>query len=229
MHYFYDGCSPEEFSLLNKKKLIRGVTTNISFTTAHANTYGHDGYIDALKPIYNKILKEAPNTSFSVQAIGTSSSELISSADALVSEFADGVDLHIKVPASFEFIDACLEIKMMGVKVNSTCVTSFLQATAMLEAGVDIVSFFWGKMTDEGLDPIRHILDTSTFISSNRLDSLILCGSIRQTLVIQEAFRANADIVTLPLSRFQQFATTTKSDEANLIFANDWTTSGLTL
>ena len=61
-------------------------------------------------------------------------------------------------------------------------------------------------MTDEGIDPTDHIASLKKYIMANNYNSEILCGSIRQTRVIHEAFMSGADILTLPYDYFLKIA-----------------------
>ena len=115
------------------------------------------------------------------------------------------------------------------INVNATCITSFLQASIACSSGASILSYFWGKMTDEGIDPCEHVSSLKKFISANNLNSQILCGSIRQSRVIHEAFMSGADILTLPYSYFPKISARKKSDEATEIFNESWNSSKLNL
>ena len=48
------------------------------------------------------------------------------------------------------------------------------QACMALQAGAKIISFFWGKMTDEGISPKCHIENTKRQIQDRALDAKIL-------------------------------------------------------
>ena len=95
---------------------------------------------------------------------------------------------------------------------------------AAANAGCSYVSFFWGKMTDEDIDPKKIISEFKNILIKNSLDKTckILVGSIRQTKVIREAFVAGADIVTIQHESFSKILNQIKSSEANLLFQKDW-------
>ena len=58
------------------------------------------------------------------------------------------------------------------VNVNATCITSFLQASIACSSGAKILSYFWGKMTDEGIDPVDHVSSLKKFITFCSLMSI---------------------------------------------------------
>ena len=206
MKYYYDGADPSEFSKIVNKGFISGITTNVNFVVDYASKYSINSYFEAIKPLYEIVSAEGKNLPFSIQAIGETPKEIISSAIEIKSKFNKGVKLFIKIPVNFENLFA---IKYLSseeeINVNATCITSFLQASIACSSGAKILSYFWGKMTDEGIDPVDHVSSLKKFIDANKYDAEILCGSIRQSRVIHEAFTAGADIVTLPFDYFPKF------------------------
>ena len=230
MKYYYDGADPSEFSKIVNKGFISGITTNVNFVVDYATKNSINSYFEAIKPLYRIASAEGKNLPFSIQAIGDNPQDIISSAIEIKSKFNKGVKLYIKIPVNFENLYA---IKYLSseeeVNVNATCITSFLQASIACSSGAKILSYFWGKMTDEGIDPVDHVSSLKKFLKENDYDAEILCGSIRQTRVIHEAFMAGADIVTLPFNYFPKISRRNKSDEATNIFNESWISSKMTL
>ena len=230
MKYYYDGADPSEFSKIVNKGFISGITTNVNFVVDYASKNSINSYFEAIKPLYRIASAEGKNLPFSIQAIGDNPQDIISSAIEIKSKFNKGVKLYIKIPVNFENLYA---IKYLSseeeVNVNATCITSFLQASIACSSGAKILSYFWGKMTDEGIDPVDHVSSLKKFLKENDYDAEILCGSIRQTRVIHEAFMAGADIVTLPFNYFPKISRRNKSDEATNIFNESWISSKMTL
>ena len=96
-------------------------------------------------------------------------------------------------------------------------------------AGGKILSYFWGKMSDEGINPCEHVSSLKQYLNNNNSTAKILCGSIRQSRVIHEALMSGADILTLPFPYFNKLSDRKKSDEATNIFNATWTKSGIKL
>ena len=143
-----------------------------------------------------------------------------------------GLDnLFIKVPVQKNLMPIIKCLIDNGFKVNATCITSAVQALCALNAGASIVSFFWGKMSDENLNPpdevelIRTVIDDKSLATSSV--PKILVGSIRQPYVAKEALRAGADILTAPKAMLIRLIDQNKSIEAADIFADTWQESGL--
>ena len=230
MKYFYDGCDPGQLKEILEKGCVSGVTTNVNFVIDYAKESNINSYFEAVKPIHKIATSSGVNIPFSIQALGETSEKLIESALKIRDSFSQGVDLYIKIPVNYGNLSAIKYLSSLEhISVNATCITSFLQATLALNAGAKILSYFWGKMTDEGIDPRDHVRSLKKFIIANNSQSKILCGSIRQSRIIHEAFMSEADILTLPFSYFSKISERKKSEEATDIFNNAWSNSNLTL
>ena len=90
------------------------------------------------------------------------------------------------------------------------------------------------KLVINGSNPNLLLVDTLSekknidinqireLINNLNKSSQILVGSIRQPQVISEAIKCGADIVTTQFQNFSKFLSQLKSDEANMLFQNDW-------
>jgi transaldolase len=224
MKIYFDGASPGEINEIIKLGIISGVTTNLSFCKKQMKS-ANKNYLDLLKEIRQIILSyNKKKLSYSVQVSSTKVEDIITEALKLQEDLSNNIDFKIKIPISYENFKAIDKLIDKNIKVNATCVTSFLQGVAAANAGCSYVSFFWGKMTDEDIDPKKIISEFKNILIKNSLDKTckILVGSIRQTKVIREAFVAGADIVTIQNESFSKILNQIKSSEANLLFQKDW-------
>ena len=224
MKIYFDGASPGEINEIIKLGIISGVTTNLSFCKKQMKS-ANKNYLDLLKEIRQIILSyNKKKLSYSVQVSSTKVEDIIAEALKLQEDLSNNIDFKIKIPISYENFKAIDKLVDKNIKVNATCVTSFLQGVAAANAGCSYVSFFWGKMTDEDIDPKKIISEFKNILIKNSLDKTckILVGSIRQTKVIREAFVAGADIVTIQNESFSKILNQIKSSEANLLFQKDW-------
>lgn len=235
MELFYDGCCPSECQELLNSSLITGVTTNTSFVVDYANTNDYKTAKEALMPIISALRDSSTSRAtpipFSFQPSGcTTIAEYLSQA-RMVQELYPLNNLYIKVAVQSKLMPVIKCLVDNGFKVNATCITSAMQALCALNAGASIVSFFWGKMSDENLNPseeiklIRSVIDKKYIETS--LVPKILVGSIRQPYVAREALRAGADILTAPKAMLMRLVDQNKSTEAADIFANTWQESGI--
>lgn len=222
MKLYYDGANTSDFTKLNDLGVISGITTNLSFCKKVMNENSLS-YLDLLKLIHKEVSLHK-KLSLSIQLFNTESSKMIDEAIKYQDLFSSDVSLKIKVPFSYE---NCIVIKTLiknGINVNATCVTGFMQGVVAANMGCKYISYFWGKMTDEDINPGDIIYDLKNLIEKNNLNntSEILVGSIRQPQVISEAFKFGADIVTTQIQNFPKFLDQLKSNEANKLFQNDW-------
>ncbi len=222
MKLYYDGAIIEDFKALYELGIISGITTNLSFCKI-AMDKNNTSYLDLLSSIHNEVSKYQ-NLSLSFQVFNTDINKMIDEALQYNDLFSSNVDLKIKIPFSFKNCEVINKLIKSGVKVNATCVTSFLQGVVAANMGCSYISFFWGKMTDEDIEPEKIISDFKSLLDKNSLNktSKILVGSIRQPQVIAQAYKCGADIVTTQIQNFPKFLTQLKSEEANNLFQKDW-------
>ena len=222
MKLYYDGAIIEDFKTLYELGVISGITTNLSFCKI-AMDKNNISYLDLLSSIHNEVSKNQ-NLSLSFQVFNTDINKMIDEALQYNDLFSSNVDLKIKIPFSFKNCEVINKLIKSGVKVNATCVTSFLQGVVAANMGCSYISFFWGKMTDEDIEPEKIITDFKSLLDKNSLNktSKILVGSIRQPQVIAQAYKCGADIVTTQIQNFPKFLTQLKSEEANVLFQKDW-------
>ena len=224
MKIYFDGASTKELDEVLKLGIISGVTTNLSFCKKQMDITGQD-YMSLLQEIKKKVLDyNKKKLSYSVQVSSFKPEDIVTEAKVLNEKLSGKIDLKIKVPVSYENFKVIDQLVNKKININATCVTSFLQGLAAANAGCSYISFFWGKMTDEDIDPKKIINEFKNLLIKNSLDKTcqILVGSIRQTKVIREAFAAGADIVTIQNDSFVKMLNQQKSLEANLLFQKDW-------
>jgi TalC/MipB family fructose-6-phosphate aldolase len=227
MKIYFDGASTKQLEEVLSLGIISGVTTNLSFCKKQMDITGQD-YINLLQEIRKKITDyKKKKLSYSVQVSSDRPADIVNEALKLNELLSDKTNLKIKIPLSYENFKAVDQLVSKNIQINATCVTSFLQGLAAANAGCSYVSFFWGKMTDEDIDPKKIISEFKDLLIKNSLDKScqILVGSIRQTKVVREAFVAGADIVTMQNDVFTKILNQQKSAEANLSFQKDWNKS----
>lgn len=223
MKIYFDGASIKDLEEVLNLGIISGVTTNLSFCKKQMDIDGVS-YLELLKEIKKKIINHNKKLSYSVQVTSDEKNSIVEEATMLNESLSENIDLKIKIPLSYENFKTIDKLVSKKIKINATCVTSFLQGLAAANAGCTYVSFFWGKMTDEDIDPYKIVSEFKNLLIKNSLDKSckILVGSIRQTKVIREAFVAGADIVTIQNDSFKKILNQQKSNEANRLFQKDW-------
>jgi transaldolase len=216
MNFYYDGIDPNEIEKLHNKGILSGVTTNLTLINNERKKTGKSR-LEIINPI--KKLVNLYGLPLSIQLEKNKVNEMILEGLQLSKEYKNVDNLYIKVPVDFDKLEVIRELSINKINVNATCITAWPQAQAAALAGARIVSFFWGKMSDQGIDPysqVKNFYDWRRTYSG--LNVKILVGSIRQTSSIYSAFSAGSDIVTTNYLNWHKYIDQLLSSEANSIF-----------
>ena len=217
--FYYDGIDHLEITDLINKGIIEGVTTNLTIVNERKKVLNKSRN-DILENFIDDICKFG--VPLSIQVESNTCNEIIAEAKTLNKLFANKIDLLIKIPINFENLAAIKSCTDSGIKINATCVTSFLQAKMATLSGAKIVSFFWGKMYDQGINPAEHVSRYVSWAQSAGLAEipLVLVGSVRQIGSIEAAFIAGADVVTTSYDNLKKIGNQLASEHANQAFQN---------
>ena len=136
------------------------------------------------------------------------SMEVIGNKDNMVSE---GKRLHkkfgkcatIKVPCTYEGLQACAHLSVEGIKVNVTLVFSQAQAILAAKAQATYVSPFVGRVDDNSFGGLCLVKDIAKVYREHMLRTEVLAASLRGVRDVGRAFEYGADIVTMPPSVFE--------------------------
>ena len=173
-----------------KTGLIDGLTTNP--TLIRKSGRKHEEVYQELKDI----------------GINDISMEVIGSKDNMISE---GKRLHkkfgkcatIKVPCTYEGLQACAHLSVEGIKVNVTLVFSQAQAILAAKAQATYVSPFVGRVDDNSFGGLCLVKDIAKVYREHMLRTEVLAASLRGVRDVGRAFEYGADIVTMPPSVFE--------------------------
>lgn len=104
----------------------------------------------------------------------------------------------IKVPAiNYDSLKTIHELKKRNIKTNATGCISLNQAIMAQLAGANYVSYFYGRIGDEGGEPDDIIKQTSEIFRYLFEPPKTIIGSIRSVLDVNRAVIAGADIITI--------------------------------
>jgi len=191
MDIFADTADLKEIQTWLDFGVIDGVTTNPSILLSNGVYELRLGAIEIAKLLVDKPL--------SVEVVTDDREEMFRQA---VEMAGWAPNMVIKVPIITTQGEPCLgviaRLIRAGVKVNATACMSFNQAMLAAKAGATYVSLFAGRISDEGADSSQVIRNTANWVKAWGMGSKILVGSIRETITVQEAALAGADIVTVP-------------------------------
>ncbi|MEY3112752.1 MAG: hypothetical protein RJA85_399, partial [Pseudomonadota bacterium] len=166
MEIFLDSSDIKEIRGLNKANLIDGVTTNPSLL-ASANT----NFKILLKEICHEI--KGP---VSAEVTAPDVPSMLKEADVL-RKIAKNI--VIKVPLTWNGLQACNILSSKKIKVNVTLCFSASQALLAAKAGATYISPFIGRLDDIGENGIQLIEDIKKIFNNYKnIKTKILSASI---------------------------------------------------
>jgi len=196
--------------VIKYKEYIDGITTNPSLV---AKAIGSSK--DKVHQFWNQIFNMDFEGGVSVQVLSSTTDAMLEDAKYIldyVSKIVGNLEkarskIVIKIPLTWEGLNACKELVSKGCRVNMTLCFSSAQALLAAKAGATYVSPFVGRMQDQiGNDAgfklisdIRTIYDHYKWPKDNP-PTKILASSIRQVDHIAEVASRGADLATIPVS-----------------------------
>jgi len=216
--FYYDGSSSKEIKDLFETGIISGVTTNISHIKS-ALKNSNKTETEILKELAS--CAQSLQLPISIQLKSKTVKEMIREASEVKELVGNYSGLYLKIAANFANLSAVRQLSNDGYLINATCVTSWMQGKMMALSGAKVISFFWGKMSDQGLNPYHHVNYFSNWRVKSKSQVILLVGSVRQTASIQSAFESGADVVTTSKQNLEKIANQLTSDAALDLFNKD--------
>jgi transaldolase len=191
---FCDTADLSSISKFNKKKIVKGFTTNPTLMRkAGAKDY---------KLYSKKILKICPNKPISFEVFADDQKSMIDQGKRINTW---GKNVYVKVPVTNsknKFMGRVIkELNNQNIKLNITAVYSAKQTEQILKfinkKSKVIISIFAGRAGDTGRDPVPE------FIKSIRLakrfkNVQILWASVREPYNYLQAKKLGCHIITIP-------------------------------
>ena len=177
----------------NKKKLVKGFTTNPSLM----RKAGAKNYLS-----YSKEILKITNKPVSCEVFADDGKEMIRQGH-IINKL--GKNVYVKVPvfnSKGKFMGKVIKtLNKSRIKLNITAVYSSTQTKKILQ-NIDkktkvIISIFAGRMADAGKDPIPEIRE-SIKISKNYQNVEILWASTREAYNYLQARNLGCQIITAP-------------------------------
>lgn len=214
MKFFIDTADVNEVRSLVETGFVDGVTTNPTLV-AQSGRHFEEVIAEICELVPGPVSAEVTATDF--EGMLEEGRHLAKIAPNVV----------IKVPLTFDGLQACRSLVQEGTQVNVTLCFSASQAILCAKAGATFVSPFIGRLDDisePGMDLIEKIVD----IYHNYPDftTQILAASIRSPLHVIEAARLGADIVTIPPKVLRQLYQHPLTEKGIDLFLADWKKTG---
>ena len=173
-----------------KTGLIDGLTTNPTLIRKSGRKH---------EEVYQE-LKDIGINDISMEVIG-SKENMISEGKRLHKKF--GKCATIKVPCTYEGLQACAHLSVEGIKVNVTLIFSQAQSILAAKAGAKYVSPFVGRVDDNSFGGLCLVKDIAKVYREHVVTTEVLAASLRGVRDVGRAFEYGADIVTMPPSVFE--------------------------
>ena len=206
---FCDIAELDQIKKFNKKKIVKGFTTNPSLMRkAGAKDY---------KLYSKKILKICPNKPVSLEVFAD---DYIDMKDQALKINEWGKNVYVKIPISNSrgiFMGKVIkELNNKNIKLNITAVYSAKQTGRILKLinkkTKVIISIFAGRAGDTGKDPVPEF-KKSIKMAKNFKNVEILWASVREPYNYIQAKQIGCHIITVPPSTIEKIENFGKSFE----------------
>jgi transaldolase len=227
---YLDGADFNLINNFNKKKFIKGFTTNPSLMRKSG--------IKHYKKFCLKVLKIVQNKPVSFEVFADLPDEIKKQANYIT---CWGKNVFVKIPIlnskGLDLTNLILELNNKGIKINVTAIFALSQIKKLINKINNktniILSIFAGRIADTGRDPEIVIKDIIKY-SSKKKNIRILWASPREIFNIYQANRSNCHIITLSDDLIKKLSFYNKnlnefSKETSLMFYNDAKIAGFKL
>ena len=193
---FCDIAELKQIRKFNKKKIVKGFTTNPSLMkSAGAKDY---------KKYSKEILKICPNKPVSLEVFADDHTNMKNQASKINTW---GKNVYVKIPVSNSkgvFMGKLIkELNNLNIKLNITAVYSSKQTKKILnllnKKSKVIISIFAGRAGDTGKDPIPEF-KKSIHLAKKFKNVEILWASVREPYNFIQAKQLGCHIITVPPS-----------------------------
>ncbi len=209
MQIFIDTADIKEIRRFAKKGIIDGVTTNPALIAKSGEDF-KETVLEIVKVIDGPI---------SVEVIRTDTEGMIEEGLALSKIHPNIV---VKIPATWEGIEAVNELSSKGVKTNLTIVYKTNQAILAAKAGATYVSPFVGRLdatSTSGIELVREIVEVYRIYG---FKTKVLAASMRNEIYVKMASLSGADVVTIPPNVLEQMMNSELTQLGLKGFLDDW-------
>lgn len=186
MDFFVDTADTQAIRELAGTGLIDGVTTNPTLIMEAGKSH------HALIAEICDIVEDLP---VSAEVVATERDEMVREGKELANIKENVV---VKVPLTWDGLQACHHLQCNGIKVNVTLCFSANQALLAAKAGATYISPFIGRLDDIGLDGMDLISDIRDIYDNYGFETKLLAASIRSPSHVTQCALVGADVATVP-------------------------------
>ena len=213
MEFFIDTADVKAIQELIPSGMVDGVTTNPSLV----HRAGRD-MTEVLQEICAVV--DGP---VSAEVVATDAAGMVAEGRRLA---AIASNIVIKVPLTWDGLQACRTLSADNLHVNVTLCFSGAQALLAAKVGATYISPFIGRLDDIGLDGLELIAGICEVYENYGYDTKVLAASIRSPRQVAECARIGAHVATIPPAVLHQLVRHPLTDKGLAAFLDDWQKTG---
>ncbi len=210
MKFFIDTANLEAIKEIKAMGMCDGVTTNPSLMAKEGNTDTDSVLKEICAVVQGPVSGE-------VTALDTAGMVAEGKRLAALSEH-----IVVKVPTTYEGLQATAALADEGIRVNATLVFSVSQALLMAKAGAAYVSPFVGRLDDISEDGMQLISDILEVYENYGYDTEVIVASVRHPMHVVDSALLGADIATIPPDVIKKLVAHPLTDKGLAAFMADW-------
>lgn len=214
MKLFLDSVDSAEIKKYSAFGIIDGITTNPTLMAA-SNADFHQTVSDVCALIAGDV---------SIEVASNDLDSMIKEGEKILKI---AKNIVIKLPVTWDGLQACKYFTDKGYKVNMTLCFSANQALLAAKFGATYISPFIGRLDDIGEDGMELIAEIRTIYDNYKFKTQILAASIRTVEHVTEAAIYGADVATISTKLMAQLVLHPLTDKGLEQFNQDWSKSGM--
>ena len=213
MKIFLDSVDLEQIQKYQNMGIIDGITTNPSLMSSSQ----YDLYDTACR------ICDVVQGDISIEVISSDLENMKKEGDKILKI---SPKIVVKLPMTWEGLQACSYFSDKGHKVNMTLCFSANQAFLAAKCGATYISPFIGRLEDAGENGLALIRQIKTIYQNYNFKTEILAASIRSIDHVKEVLLIGGDVVTLPAKILSELVNHPLTDIGLKKFTEDWQKSG---
>jgi len=210
MKFFIDTANLEAIKEIKAMGMCDGVTTNPSLMAKEGNTDTDSVLKEICAVVQGPVSGE-------VTALDSAGMVEEGKRLAALSEY-----IVVKVPTTYEGLQATAALAAEGIRVNATLVFSVSQALLMAKAGAAYVSPFVGRLDDISEDGMQLISDIVDVYENYGYETEVIVASVRHPMHVVDSAMLGADIATIPPDVIKKLVAHPLTDKGLAAFMADW-------
>lgn len=210
MKFFIDTANLEAIKEIKAMGMCDGVTTNPTLMANEGNTDTDSVLKEICAVVQGPVSGE-------VTALDSAGMIEEGKRLAALSEY-----IVVKVPTTYEGLQATAALSAEGIRVNATLVFSVSQALLMAKAGAAYVSPFVGRLDDISEDGMQLISDILEVYENYGYDTEVIVASVRHPMHVVDSALLGADIATIPPEVIKKLVAHPLTDKGLAAFMADW-------